>query len=784
MTDHSDTVTPTAPRRPKATPGRAGLRTPHRPALPAAELRRFTGSSRAWLVLVGLLLVPLVYGGLYTWANESPQTRIDQVNAAVVNLDEPVTLKGADGKDQIVPLGRQVVGKLTSSASSSNYRWELTDAETARSGLDTGRYAAVLTIPADFSRSATSTSGPVEQTRAARLQMRTNDAVNYLDGSIAKAIATTTSEETARLVTEGYLGAMYAGYGQLRGQLGTAATGAGSLADGAGKLTTGANEAAGGAGTLADGVTGIATGATSLADGATKLASGASQAASGATELAAGMATIDTNTAALPGQTRQLATGAAQLAGGVTRLSSGAAGLTSGASQFATGANQFAASIDPLVVGAAGAAQGAATLEGGIAAYTQGVSGLAAQCAASGAAPAFCTQLTALAGQGPGLAAGATGVKSGSAGVSQGLAGLQAGATQLGSSAVAYAAGASQFASGASQLAPGATQLSVGLTQLADGIPALADGIHRSAGGASALAKNLPTLAGGAQSLAQGAAKLSAGAVQASTGAGRLETGLGSLASGSQQLGTGAKELSAGLAQGVSKIPDYTDAERTRLAEVAARPVVADVTRVNAVRHNGSGLAPYFFGLALWVGAMAMYLLLRPLSSRALASSAASPLIALSGYLPGALLGIGQAVLLAVLLQFGVGIQAASTWALLGVAVLASLAFVAVNQALVGLLGAPGRFVAVLLTGLQLAAAGGTYPVATAPAFFGHLHDWLPFSYAVDALRKVIAGSSVGLGQDLGVLVLSLGVGLAVTMYAAHRQRVWTLRRLHPVVVA
>ena len=95
------------------------------------------------------------------------------------------------------------------------------------------------------------------------------------------------------------------------------------------------------------------------------------------------------------------------------------------------------------------------------------------------------------------------------------------------------------------------------------------------------------------------------------------------------------------------------------------------MTRVNAVRHNGSGLAPYFFGLALWVGAMAMYLLLRPLSSRALASSAASPLIALSGYLPGALLGIGQAVLLAVLLQFGVGIQAASTWALLGVAVLA-----------------------------------------------------------------------------------------------------------------
>lgn len=102
-----------------------------RPALPAAELRRFAGSPRALLALFALVLVPLVYGGLYTWANESPTTRVDQIAAAVVNLDQPVTLKGADGKDQIVPLGRVVVGKLTSSASPSNYSWTLTDAATA-----------------------------------------------------------------------------------------------------------------------------------------------------------------------------------------------------------------------------------------------------------------------------------------------------------------------------------------------------------------------------------------------------------------------------------------------------------------------------------------------------------------------------------------------------------------------------------------------------------------------------------------------------------------------------
>ena len=140
-----------------------------RPTLPAAELRRFTGSPRALIALLAILVVPLVYGGLYTWANETPQTRLDQVTAAVVNLDEPVTLKTGDGTDQLIPLGRSVVGKLTSSTSTSNFTWVLTDAPAAQTGLAEGRYAAVLTIPADFSRAATSLNGPAADVRAAQL---------------------------------------------------------------------------------------------------------------------------------------------------------------------------------------------------------------------------------------------------------------------------------------------------------------------------------------------------------------------------------------------------------------------------------------------------------------------------------------------------------------------------------------------------------------------------------------------------------------------------------------
>jgi len=740
------------------------------PTVPTAELRRFTGSPRALLALLAVILVPLVYGGLYTWANQSPQTRLDQVTAAVVNLDEPVTLTQADGSSQLVPLGRSVVGKLTGSDSSANFHWVLTDAPDAASGLVEGRYAAVLTIPADFSRSATSTSGPPADAKAARLVVRTDDSVNYLDGAIATSIATTASAETARTITEGYLRALYAGYGTMHSSLGDAASGAGKLASGADELRAGADKAAAGAGSLAGGVDQLATGAGDLAVGATQLADGASAAAAGAAQLSAGLATLDTETSGLPAQTAALASGAAQVSTGVSQLAAGSGPLASGLAQLATG-------LGDLEPGAEQTSAGAASLSSGLTAYTQGIDALAASCASSGAAPAFCSQLSTLAAQGTGLTTGAQGVATGTAQVAAGLAQLTPGA-QTGASAAA------QLDAGLTQLTPGAAQLAGGTAQLAAGMPTLRDGIHAAATGGATLAGNMPTMADGAAEIATGAGQLAGGAGDAASGAGDLATGIESLASGTGQLSTGASDLANGLGQGAAKIPTYTESERTALAQVAATPVIAEATRANAVQDNGAGLAPYFLALALWVGSLATFMLLRPLAPRGLASSAASPLIALAGYFPAALLAVFQGVVVALVLQHGVGIGAGSTWALVGMAVLVALTFTAINQALVALLGAPGRFVAVLLAALQLTSAGGIWPVDTAPALFQWLHGALPLTYAVDGLRRIVAGVSSGVGTDVAVLLVTLVGSLLVTTYAARRQRTWTMRRLRPVVAA
>ena len=73
------------------------------PSLERASSARRIGP---WSVL-GLVLVPLLIAAGFLWATWDSTDRLDRVQAAVVNLDEPVELDG-----QTVPLGRQLAGGL------------------------------------------------------------------------------------------------------------------------------------------------------------------------------------------------------------------------------------------------------------------------------------------------------------------------------------------------------------------------------------------------------------------------------------------------------------------------------------------------------------------------------------------------------------------------------------------------------------------------------------------------------------------------------------------------
>lgn len=686
------------------------------PSLPWFELARFRRSRLTRAAVLAVAIVPLFYGALYIWANIDPTGNLDRVQAAVVNEDEMIEVTGRDGEEQPVAVGRELAANLIGDDDENNYDWLLTDAADARAGLADGTYKAVLTIPSDFSRAATSPGGDVDEVVQGRLDLRTNDAVNFVNGQIADRILDAAKQSLNAQVTETYLDNLYLGFTDIKTSLQDAADGAGELASGAARLSDGAGQ-------LADGVGQVGAGAQALADGNRQLASGAEQLDGGADELADGLGTIADRTAPLPGQTAQLADGAEQVAGGVA---------------------QFDAVVQQIVGTISGST---GQVDTQLATLERTLRDAAQACRDAGTAAEQCASLDSAAD----VAADARGQVGGVVGEAQ----------RIGRQSAA--------------LNEGARRVAEGNRQLADSVPALVGGLQDASEGADRLASGTGRLADGARDAAAGADRLA-------DGTGQLVDGAGQLATGADALREGALQLQSGLSDGSEEVPSYTDEQREKLAQTAATPITDAADRLNAVSSYGEGLAPYFIALALWVGAMAIYLLLRPLSQRAIASATGAVRTAMAGFAPGAVLAVVQAVLLVGVLLAVVGIDAAQPGLLLGLAVLTGLVFTAINQTFIAWLGGAGRFVAIVFVCLQLTAAGGTYPIETSPSFFGFLHALLPMTYAVHGLRAATAGGTTGVAFDVFVLLLFGALALAATALAAKRRQRVTLSTLHPTL--
>jgi putative membrane protein len=220
------------------------------------------------------------------------------------------------------------------------------------------------------------------------------------------------------------------------------------------------------------------------------------------------------------------------------------------------------------------------------------------------------------------------------------------------------------------------------------------------------------------------------------------------------------------------------------VAQTIGDPIgVSDSSQATAGSY-GAGLAPFFLSLALWIGAYVLFLLVKPLSSRALAAGQPSWRVAVGGWLPPALFGLAQGALAFTVVVFGLGIHTEHPASVFALMATVSITFVAILQALVARLGAVGKFLGLVLMVVQLVSGGGTFPWQTLPTPLSALHRVLPMGYAIDAIRRLMYGGSLApVVGDLGVLCAYLLLALAVSTFAARRARMWTPARVKPELV-
>ncbi len=750
-----------------------------------------------WLSLVGLVLAPLLVAGGFLWATWNSDSRLDKVEAAVINLDEPVKLNG-----QLVPLGRQLAGGLVSGGEASidsNFTWVITDPQDAAAGMASGEYSAAVTIPEDFSARATSFSkSESDQIEPAEITVEISSIRGIADTAVGQSIAAAATNALNKELTERYLENIYVGFNTTGKQFRTVAKAADDLSHGTTQLADGLGESAVGADQLADGLTELDNGAHQLSTGATQLSNGVSQLSTGVGRLSKGLDDLADGTAQLPKQTRQLAKGTQQLADGTDDLATGATKLAEGAEQFtdgtavnASGTKSYARGVHDFSDGLSQYTAGVSGLAGGLGTYSDAMSQIAenglpaSACpeqfadipdgceafqagvrAGAGAAvqglnqPSEESGLLGAAGQ---LASNSTSVSSGADRLAVGADGLAAGAAKLDTGARRIASGVDGLATGAGELATGAGKLADGTDRLADGMKPLAAGISGASTGAARLASGMPQLAAGASQLADGTTKLADGTDQSASGARQLSAGLTRLSQGGDELADGTKELADGLAKGANQVPTYDKTTRTKLAEVVSTPVTSERPDwLFADIANTTFLAI----IALWLGGLASFIVLRPVPSQALASMKPSWWLAAEAMAPAAAIAVVQAIALSAVLQVLLDLRAGQVVALLGLLSLAGVAFVALNQALVAWFGGIGRFISVAIVVLSAAAA----ITSAVPTALTSLVPFLPLTPALEGARA-IASDGTGLPGATALLFAWLALGAAAAVVAVARRR-------------
>ncbi|MDI3403032.1 YhgE/Pip domain-containing protein [Streptomyces cavernicola] len=687
------------------------------PRLAALELRRFGRGKLPRAALVALLLLPLLYGALYLWSFWDPYSRLDKIPVALVNDDKGAT---ADGKK--ISAGDSITEGLRDS---DTFQWHEVSADEARKGVEDGTYYLSLTMPKDFSERIASSSGDAPETSA--LRVRTNDANNYIVGQISRTVFSEVRTAASTDASRSFLDKIFISFSDIHGKTKEAAEGADKLKEGAGKAKKGAKQ-------LADGLKDAKNGSTELSGGIKRLDKGAGELERGAGQVADGTQLLADKVNAGADKVRPFLKDNGQTIGDTARL----------VSDSTTVVRRH---LDDLAAAAPGAAaesrKASERLDSVYASLCENATLPSPHCPALKDAKEAAATTARIAGD----------------------------LDQV----------VKDYDGDIARLDGHLAKLQKQADDLAERAPHLDEDLD------DAVAK-INKLNSGAQEVAKGAGKLHTGLGTAKTGAadlasgvGRLKTGANDLNGGMFKLVDGSGELAGGLHDGVAKIPDYGKQDRDERTEVMADPVQLASQSLHKAPNYGTGFAPYFIPLSLWVGAMVAYMLIQPMNRRALAAGASAWRIALAGWLPVAALGALQVAALMSVLHWGLGLEMARAAGTVGFLFLVTGCFAAIIQWLNARFGAAGRILVLAVLMLQLTSAGGTYPVQTSPAFFNAIHPFLPMSYVVESLRILISGGGLGPVWQACAVLLAFTLGaLALTALSARRKQVWTLDRLHP----
>ena len=707
-----------------------------------AEWKQLLRTRKMIVPMIAILFIPVLYAGMFLWAFWDPYDHMDQLPVAVVNLDE-----GAEMDGEQLEIGKELTDKLVDS---KEFNFQSVTKERAEKGLKGQDYYITIEIPENFSEHATTLLE--EEPQKLNLLYKPNEGFNFLSAQIGETAMDRIKAEVNEQVASTYAEKLFDSINEMGEGFGEAADGAGELHDGAKKLADGTDD-------LKGYLEQLASSSIALSDGSTKLAQGANTAAKGANDLSKGLGTLSAGASDLQTGANEAAAGASSLKAGIGEYTAGVDKLAASYSQIGAKEKEFAGSIGTLADKSGSLKNASDQLAAGSQSVHAGINQLS-------------DQLGPILAQLPdeqkaALQAALGELKQGSAQVAGGIGELSAGAAGL-------QQGASQLNGAAGQLQGAHAEALAGLKKLQGNSAKLVEGSNALANGNSQLAAGSKQLVGGVQSAAAGSKELANGLNELTTGAGTMQQGTGTLVSkskdlaeGSGKLASGATELNEGTATLQEKLAEANETAgevnpTDKTYNMAASPVDVEQQSINKVPNYGTGFAPYFLSLGLFVGALLVSIVFP------LVEPATPPTGALGWFTSKvsvlAIVGLIQALLAVAVVKYWLGMEAVNTPMFILTAIITSYTFIALVQVLVSIMSDAGRFVAILILILQLTTSAGTFPLELIPEPLKIFNTLLPMTYSVQAFKATIStGDMAHLWANNGVLIGFMVVCLALT---------------------
>ena len=690
-----------------------------------------------YIIFSVVMLIPIIYSFFYLKSYWNPYGNLQDMKVAIVNLDE-----GLNGENQ----GNNIVTKLQEKNVVNICN---VNKEDAQKGLENEEYYAIITIPEDFTKNLN--SAKENDKKVVKIIYAPNQKMNYLAAQIINKVVSATELEIKNGVTSKVVETLAENLESVPESLQKVSDGSAKLLEGTEKLSNGLNTIDSGVSTLNNNYEKFDAGLKSASNGSKELNAGLNKVDGGIENVYEGSQKLNTALSQINSGVEELSSssgnGIVALSNGIASLNEGAQSVNNGVNQYVSNVNLLGNNVNNYVAGVEATNQNTEAILNALITYSQistdeNVKAIAQNATLLLNNPDYIT------------------LKNSGSAIKNGTNTVMAYGSQI-------TAGTTSLANGANELNEKAT----GLNAIKIGMNTLLNGLNQVQNGSQDLENGVNTLKNGTEALQNGSKELTTGLETLSNNSDIIKTSLEQLNEGTNSAYNGSVELENGVNTLKTEVDNGIETSKSELTKLqgisdyTVKPIEVVEEDYGKVESYGVAFTPLFISIGLWVGALMNYVVLYYDQKHRFGKFDSKYENKIKQNLLYLVCGFVEGIVTAMILQIALKFDVQNVFVYYIVSGLIGVCFTSIIQLLIRSFGDVGKFIALIILVLQLAASGGTFPVDTIWSGFRWLNPILPMTYTIKMIKDCVIATDVNFLAKNSAIIIGITIICSVITF-------------------